>query len=211
VKDTGIGIDNEIGDRVFDRFYHYESSGATEYEGFGLGLSICHGLVKLLNGNIWYNSEVGKGTTFYFSIPYIQAQAIEDVHSEEITKNEYSKPRKILIADDNYISYKYLYEVLNNDHTTILYAKNGEQAVEIVKSTDDIDIVLMDMRMPVMDGKSATEIIKKIRPKLPVIANTAYAFSNESDIMQNLGFNDYISKPVEKIELFNLIEKHLKV
>jgi CheY-like chemotaxis protein len=65
--------------------------------------------------------------------------------------------------------------------------------------------------MPVMDGKSATEIIKKIRPKLPVIANTAYAFSNESDIMQNLGFNDYISKPVEKIELFNLIEKHLKV
>lgn len=210
VKDTGIGIKEEIRNRVFDRFYHYESSESHEYEGFGLGLSISEGLVKLLGGKIWFNSSPGNGSEFCFSIPYVSASQIIEEPLEEVKLNNGNNHVKILIAEDNYISYKYLYEILKNEHTTILYAKNGEQAIELVKKINDIDIVLMDIRMPVMDGKTATEIIKKIRPKLPVIANTAYAFSNEDNILKSLGFNDYISKPIEKTELFNLIEKHLK-
>lgn len=208
VKDTGIGIPKEYYQNIFDRFTQVDLQFTQGYEGAGLGLAICKGLVELLGGKIWLESEINIGTTFYFTIPYEESAATETATEKPATPKNRTNS-KILIAEDDFTSYQYLNQVLTNSRILAIHAVDGEQAVEFVKKTPDISLILMDVKMPKMNGIDATKEIKKLNPAITVIAQTAYAFSTERDEILAAGCSDYISKPVPKEKLLALIEKYL--
>ena len=209
VKDTGIGIASELCTQIFERFVQVEQSMTRNFEGAGLGLAISKGLVELLGGTIWVESEVNKGSTFFFSIPHLQVEApyLNEVKHSQISDR--SATRKILIAEDDWDSYHYLNVILAKSGIIVIHAENGEQAVELVRSISDIDLILMDIRMPVMDGIEATKQIKVIRPNLPIIAQTAYAFSEEKRKILSMGCDDYLAKPLESVKLNELVNMYL--
>jgi len=200
VKDTGIGISQELYDRIFDRFVQAEQSMTKNYEGAGLGLAISKGLVELLGGRIWLESEIDRGTTFFFTLPYTSVSEIPVKHAHG----------KVLIVEDDLVSSQYLRKILEKYDITVIHAENGEQAVEFVKNTPDIDLILMDIRMPVMDGIEATKLIKQIEPDLPIIAQTAYTFSEEKNKIMSSGCNGYLAKPLDSVKLNALIDRYLK-
>jgi PAS domain S-box-containing protein len=210
VKDTGIGISQDNHKIIFERFTQIDLSITRGFEGAGLGLAISKGLVDLLGGTIWLESEVGRGTVFYFKIPYIATEQndLPGFGNTESTQN--IKKSKILIADDDYTSFVYLSKLLNRDEFTLLYAENGEMALQLVREIRDLDLVIMDIKMPIMDGFQATKEIRLINPDLPVIAQTAYAFREEQDKILSSGFNDYISKPINSNDFLSMINKYLK-
>ncbi len=210
IKDTGIGIDLQFHERIFDRFTQAETSIGRNYEGAGLGLAICKGLVKLLGGNIWLESCIDKGTTFYFTLPY---NSVEQTSRPISKNNEHiikSIKGKILIVEDDSVSFMLLNILLSDTDIIVIHAENGQQAVEIVRNNPDVDLILMDIRMPVMDGMEATRQIKKIRPELPIIAQTAYAFAGEIEMILAAGCNDCLSKPIEEEKLNKLLNLYLK-
>ncbi|MCX6154845.1 MAG: PAS domain S-box protein [Candidatus Kapabacteria bacterium] len=208
VEDSGIGIPDGMNNRIFERFVQVDLSITRGYEGAGLGLAISKGLVELLGGYISFKSELNKGTKFEFSIPYSPIQKTNK--QESLTKEisiESNIEAKILIAEDDFTSFRLLQTSLKNKNYELILAENGQKAVEMVLHNSDIDIVFMDIRMPVMDGFEATRQIKKLRPQLPVIAQTAYAFSEEKMQIMTAGFDDYISKPIDLNKIKFLIEK----
>jgi PAS domain S-box-containing protein len=214
VKDTGIGISSELHDRIFERFTQAEDTVGRNFEGAGLGLAICKGLVELLGGRIWVESEDDNGSTFYFTIPINPDNQIIHINKKTSQIIIKLKKLKILIVEDDKTSFDFLKKILlkvvfKDTDFELIWAKDGEQAVELVKSSPDIDIILMDMRMPVMSGFEATKIIKQIRPELPIIAQTAYAFNEEKEKIHSAGCDDYISKPIQINELKILIDKYL--
>ena len=209
VKDTGIGLPKELFDRIFDRFIQAEQSMTKNYEGAGLGLAISKGLVELLGGKIWVESEIDKGTTFYFTLPYSQVEA-PLLATNELSENPGKQSRgKILIAEDDWTSFQYLKRILVKKDIIVLHVENGEEAIAMVKNTPDINLILMDIRMPVMDGIEATKQIKKLRPDLPIIAQTAYAFEDEKNKILAIGCDEYLAKPLENTKLYALINKYL--
>ncbi len=210
VKDTGIGIAKELYDKIFERFIQAERSMAKNYEGAGLGLAISKGLVDILGGKIWVESEVGKGSVFFFTLPADKVVLPSEKGLNHSKKSLKLTHGKILIAEDDWISFQYMRKLFEKSDITILHAENGEQAVELVKNNIDIDLILMDIRMPVMDGIEATKLIKQLRPHLPVFAQTAYAFSEEKTKILAVGCDEYLSKPLDSIELNGLINKYLK-
>ena len=208
VRDTGMGIPEELHEKIFIRFIQAEMSQTRNFEGAGLGLAICKGLIELLGGRIWVESEVCKGTTFYFTIP-IKPHLMP---KHDFIKTDIPVKRikaKILIAEDDWISFEYMKLILSKFDIEVIYAENGKQAVDFVKNMPDIDLVLMDIRMPVMNGIEATKLIKKIRPDLPIIAQTAYAFSEERSKILEVGCDEYLSKPMQSSKLNILINKYL--
>jgi len=209
VKDTGIGILPELYETIFDRFIQAEQTMTKNYEGAGLGLAISKGLVELLGGKIWVESEIDKGTTFFFTIPHIQGDEHfqTDINYLEIP----GKPvrGKILIVEDDWTSFQYLKRSLVKQDIILIHVENGEQALEAVRSIPDINLILMDIRMPVMDGIEATKRIRQIRPDLPIIAQTAYAFEDEKNKILSFGCDEYLAKPLDNIKLNTLIEKYL--
>jgi len=214
VKDTGIGIKPENQETIFNRFSQEEKELSKNVGGLGLGLSIAKENTELLGGKITLQSEKGKGSTFFVTIPYKPMQIIIDTMtpSHRINKekqNEYF----VLIAEDEEVNYLYIETLLEeeleiNCHT--LHAKNGKEAVEKCKENYDIDIVLMDLKMPIMNGFESTKQIKKIRPKLPIIAQTAYTSKKDKEKAFEAGCDDYISKPLDEKILNSLILKYLK-
>jgi signal transduction histidine kinase len=209
VKDTGIGISPENQGKIFDRFSQIDIKNANGLSGAGLGLAICKGLVEMLGGNIWVESEINKGTTIFFTIPYLPDNIDILANHDLIFENNSTKNIKVLIAEDDYTSYALLKRVLTDDRYIIIHAENGLQAVELVKNNPDIDLVLMDIRMPIMDGIEATKRIKLIRPNLPIIAQTAYAFSEEKENILSVGCNDCLAKPIEQSLLLKLIDLYI--
>ncbi|OQX77721.1 MAG: hypothetical protein B6D61_06735 [Bacteroidetes bacterium 4484_249] len=210
VKDTGIGIPEDKYDLIFKRFRQLEESHTRLYGGTGLGLSISKKLVELLNGEIWCESEVGKGSVFYFYLPITFGKKIlkteRDVKSfEDVDWTD----KTILIAEDEDYSFNLLEILLKKSKAQLLRAKNGYEAVNIFKSNDDIDLVLMDIRMPKMDGFEATRKIKQVKPKIPIIAQTAFALSEDKERIFQCGCEDYIAKPLNWGHLFNKIKKYL--
>ncbi|HYX06929.1 MAG TPA: PAS domain S-box protein, partial [Bacteroidales bacterium] len=172
VKDSGIGIKEELQRKIFDRFRQADMSTSRKYGGNGLGLSISKGLVQLLGGDLRVESRPGEGAVFYFTIPYKPAR---EFNSPSKPVPESKNKRTVLVAEDEEYNYLFIEELLNNADVKLIHARDGKQAVDICRDNNDIDLVLMDIKMPVMDGKSAAQLIKEFRPELPVIAQTAYA------------------------------------
>jgi len=212
VKDTGIGIPDNQKVLIFERFRQGGESHNRGYEGSGLGLTIAKSYVEMLGGKIWAESEEGIGSTFYFTIP-------NNAVSEGETKIKYTYSAehkesqiinlKILIVEDDEISYSLLSKTLQKISKEVLHAITGVEAVEICRNNPDIDLVLMDIRMPKMDGNEATHQIRQFNKDVIIIAQTAYAFTGDSEKAIEAGCNDYISKPINKTLLNELIKKYI--
>lgn len=209
VHDTGIGIPLDKQDEIFERFTKLD----TFSQGTGLGLSITKNIVKLLNGRIWLESKPGEGTSFYFKLPFkVESSSIEEEESKIIKKNHkksISSKITILVAENNMPNFQLAEKILRAPNINILNAVNGIEAVNICKSNKDIDIVLMDIKMPELDGFEATRQIKKVKPDLPIIACTAYVFHNDKMKAKEAGCDGYISKPINKNDLLELISQLL--
>jgi signal transduction histidine kinase/CheY-like chemotaxis protein len=210
VKDTGIGIPEELHEKIFLRFIQVEKSMSRNYEGAGLGLAISKELVEMLGGRIWVESTTGKGTTFFFTLPLIMITKEPPAKLKPSPRTSGSLMGKVLVAEDDWISYQYLKSFFTKADIDIIHAENGKQAVEFASTDMNIDLVLMDIRMPVMNGMEAGKLIKKMRPKLPIIAQTAYAFSEEKANILSIGFDEYFSKPLKIDALNRLVNKYLK-
>jgi PAS domain S-box-containing protein len=212
VKDTGIGVPKRQHQIIFERFRQGSESHNRGYEGSGLGLSIAKSYVEMLGGEIWVESEEGKGSIFYFTIPYNPALGekvtIENVVSAEHKEVEI-KNLKILIVEDDEISYSLLTRTLQKISYEVLHAITGVQAIEACRNNPDLDLVLMDIRMPNMDGNEATRQIRQFNKDVIIIAQTAYAFTGDKEKSIEAGCNDYISKPINKTLLYELIRKYI--
>jgi len=198
---------------IFERFRQGSESLNRAYEGSGLGLSISKSYVEMLGGKIWVESEEGAGSTFYFTIPYNavseERNIIENVFSAEAQEGQI-KSLKMLIVEDDEISYSLLIRMVQKISYEVLHAITGVQAIEACRNNPDLDLVLMDIRMPQMDGIEATRQIRKFNKDIIIIAQTAYAFSGDREKAIQAGCNDYISKPINKTLLNEMIKKHIK-
>lgn len=210
IEDTGIGIPREYYEIIFDRFRQVGSEGKKRYGGTGLGLSISKSLVSLLGGKIWVESELNKKSVFYFTIPNHTAGENDQVYKRIGTgiKPAFEKLVTILVAEDEQMNFLFFAEIFNNMNVKLLRAVDGEEAIRIFKDNPDIDIVLMDLKMPGINGFDAAREIRKIRKDVCIIAQTAYAQSSDKFKAIQAGCDDYISKPINTIELFRIIHKY---
>ncbi len=210
IEDTGIGIPTDMHDKIFQRFRQVEITETRHYGGSGLGLSISKAYVELLGGKIWVTSELNKGSVFHFTIPYSKiTPSVLSENSSIDTNSKSSKSKTILIAEDLDYNYQLLEEVLSEMELNIVWAKNGLEAVEACESNLQIDMVLMDIKMPVMDGYEATKRIKAFRPDLPIIAQTAFSTEMDKTKAIECGCIDFISKPFLRDALKSKILEHL--
>jgi CheY-like chemotaxis protein len=212
IRDTGIGIDENEFEKIFDRFYKVESNPNKLFRGAGIGLRIVKGIADNMGGKVWVDSKVGQGSTFYFRFPVRIIRSVPKYHQQKgDTSNIIEKwgQRNILIAEDVDINIKYLDKALNFSNITRFHAKNGQEAIEIMKSVR-IDLVLMDILMPVMDGYEAATIIRTMFPSIPIIAQTAIYDKNNKDLDLSNLFNDYLVKPINRNSLIEVLNKFLK-
>ncbi len=211
VKDTGIGIAYEDQKAIFDRYRQSGKQKEFNVKGTGLGLAISKALVELMGGNIWLESELEKGSVFYFTIPYktINTAAMMN-HEDAVNAFPYDwQGRTILIAEDIDFSFLYIETVLKRTGAKILWAQNGRQAVEMVRTNPNVDVVLMDIHLPVMNGYDATREIKAMRPDLPVIAQTAFVLPNDVKMCYTVGCSGYLAKPIRKELLLKTVSGFL--
>ncbi len=216
VSDTGIGISDKMKKLIFERFGQELNKKYKNSQGTGLGLAISKGLVNLLNGEIWVESTQENDTlgtsgssTFYFTIPVVDnTPQIKPIEPDIVKINKFENVT-ILIVEDDIDNLEFLRQLLVKYGANVLLACSGEEAISIVKSNKKINLVLMDIRLPDMDGFETTQKIKKLNPNLPVIAQTAYAMSNDKENCLNKGCDDYISKPLNKSILFQKINQYI--
>lgn len=205
VKDTGIGIAPENHQAIFERFRQVNNELSWKYSGSGLGLAISKAYVELLGGEIWLESELNKGSVFYFSIPFetkvdfFEKKELSVIHSF----NEVLNNRKILIVDDNELNYKYLIDVLHEFNVEVLHAHNGVEAVEIFSNNKMLDLVLMDLKMPKMDGFKASEEILKIDSSAKIIIQSAYSSHEDIAKSTSIGCSIFLSKPINREDLLD--------
>ena len=210
VKDTGIGISKEKQALIFDIFRQGDDTHTRKYEGVGIGLSVAKRLTELLGGKIWLESHDGKGSEFYFTIPLSNNSIKENkTISIETKKVNDLSGKTLLIVEDVESNYIYLKALLKKLNINILWAKTGREAISFCNDYPEIDLVFMDIKMPDLSGYEATKQIKKFRPNLPIIAQTAYALFGDDEKAENAGCDDYITKPFKKQTIFNIIDKYL--
>ncbi|HEX3008898.1 MAG TPA: ATP-binding protein, partial [Bacteroidales bacterium] len=209
VKDTGIGIPANKQEIIFDRFRQAnETMSKHLYGGSGLGLAISKGIAGLMKGKIWLESKENEGTTFFFAIPFKQTK-IKSSHEKESAFNPRSwKNKTVLIVEDDDANAEYLKELFADTGLKCLFASTGEQALYLFRNTPAINLVLMDIRLPDTNGLGLTRIIKKERPTVVVIAQTAYASSSDMEECIDAGCSNYIAKPVNSNKLFKLMEHY---
>ena len=210
IQDTGLGIDEGNYKNIFDRFKRVDSDISIKVGGLGLGLAISKAYVELLDGTISLESQLGIGTTFYFSIP-LKYNIVEHITVKQVADKNLLKSdgELILIAEDDNINFLLFQKMMQKQSYKILRAINGQEAVDICLNNPNIDLILMDIKMPIMNGFEALEQIRPIRPKLPIIAQTAYSSSDDKIKIEEAGFTDYITKPLNRERLFELIDKYL--
>ena len=212
VEDTGIGIPEEMQEIIFERFRQVDNSATRKYGGTGLGLALSKGYVELLGGNMVLTSVPGKGSIFSFTIPY--KPVIKSISESQATKTEpddMPPPGKIiLVAEDEAHNFMLIHELLSTLKMKIIRAENGLDAVRICAGGNPPDLVLMDIKMPVMDGIEATRKIKELNPDLPIIALTAFTLEADKKRILSSGCDAYIEKPIKYQLLVNQLLNHLK-
>lgn len=208
VRDTGTGIAVESQQRIFESFMQEESMNSRGYEGSGLGLSIAQGLVKLLGSEIVVESAKGMGSLFSFDLPFDEDKTDADLPEQAGHAAARIESPVILVAEDDESNYIFLEMVLKKAHATLLRAKDGQEAVDHCHQHAEISLVLMDLKMPVMDGLQATLEIKSFRKSVPIIALTAFAMNSDEKRALEAGCDDYISKPFEREVLARKLKKY---
>lgn len=212
VKDSGIGIPYENQQSIFERYRQVDTKDSKPVIGFGLGLAISKAIVELLGGHLWVESIPDQGSLFAFTI---KTNIIINTNMETTQLNNSSYPydfkeHTVLIAEDIDFSFLYIEAVLRRTGVKILWAQNGKEAIEHVKTNLDIDVVLMDMHMPVMNGFDATSIISALRPELPVIAQTAFVLPDDVKKCYAVGCTGYLAKPIRKEQLLNTLSEYFE-
>ena len=206
VKDTGSGILPEHQQVIFERFRQIDAPVFEGRRGSGLGLSITKAYVELMEGTIDVQSEQGKGSTFTITFPFSGAGQTSECSSEKDPVSApvlSNKQKVVLVAEDEDVSWIFLKQILSRNNYRVIRAKNGKEACELCRGSD-IDVVLMDINMPEMNGYEALEKIRDIKPGLPVIAQTAYALSDDLEQFKD-AFDDYITKPIDRQMLIEKI------
>lgn len=207
VVDSGIGIEPEKQSLLFNPFRQADDSNTRKYSGMGLGLAISKHIVDKLGGKIWLNSFSGSGTSAYFTIPFIPVNLKFESDNQSLYKNSYAWSNKtILVADDIDANFVYLKAALKNTNANVLWAKNGVEAVDFVKQGSSINLILMDLVMPEMDGVEATKLIKNINRQIPIIGQTAYP---NQELRGDSGFDSILEKPIKVNRMLMELDKYL--
>ncbi len=210
VKDTGIGLPEGSEELIFDRFYKCSNNEDKLYGGTGIGLTIARYLIQYMGGDIWVEPKTIVGTTFHFTIPFQRVIT----HTREQVKPWLSgtinwEGKTFLIAEDEEDNFRYMEVALSLFNASLIWARDGKEAVDVIRKFKQIDLVLMDIKMPMMDGYTATREIKKINPDIPVIAQTAYAMLGEREAALEAGCDEYIAKPINYNQLIELIQRFI--
>lgn len=208
VSDSGIGIPKEDMDKVFDHFFQTGDSILKSFKGTGLGLTISKALAEKMGGEIWCDSVEGKGSVFHFTIPHkrVGKTSVSVLPSVNEGSKQMRRKKTILVAEDDNVNFMLIQNFLSTLDIVLLRAINGKEAVDICYS-NNVDLVLMDIKMPVMDGLTAFLIIRESNPHQIIIAQTAYA--NDRETFLEKGFNDFIAKPFGKTQFINLVNSYL--
>ncbi len=212
IEDTGIGISEEHQSSIFENYSKSDKEDVNLFEGLGLGLSITKSYCTIMNGHLSVKSKPGEGATFIIDIPYNPSNTTTATTDERMMTTSKNDEYSILIAEDGEVNYLFLKTILKryDDHKLSIYrAKNGKEAVNIYTENNMIDLVFMDIQMPIMNGHDATKELKKINPQLPIIAQTAY--STQADIQRafKAGCDDFISKPVDPAAISKVLQRFL--
>jgi len=214
IKDTGIGINKENLVRIFEEFRQEIDGHHRPFEGLGIGLTLAKEVVERMGGKIFVKSEKGIGSEFSFSIPYRPAGStktkIKSLIDNQLLKHIDWSSRKCLLVDDNKDVLLYLSRILLDTGVSIITARSGSEAIELIKNTPEIDVVLLDMQMPEMNGIDTTKEIRKIRHDLPIIAQTAFVFENDKDIILEAGCDVCLIKPIRKEHLLTVMSGFVK-
>jgi PAS domain S-box-containing protein len=207
VKDTGIGIPELSQKQIFERFRRLENTADKVYRGTGLGLAVTKGLVELLGGSIIVHSIEGEGSEFIFDISYQSGKMIEN-NINKLEEWTSLNGLDILIVEDEETSFAYLFSIFKKNNANVFRAKTGYEAIEMVKR-QNIDLILMDIRLPELNGYDATRYIKKLAPDIPIIAQTAFAMADDEIKAKEAGCDDYVTKPISSYLLLNKIKNLL--
>ncbi len=213
IKDSGKGYSQERLEIIFERYNKLTDNQNLPFDGSVLRLAISKSLVKLLGGEIWADSKPGQGATIYFTIPYMEVQTPKEeviVKKASATASRDWSEHTILIAEDVESNYIYLLELLRSTNIVILWAKNGLEAVKMAELNPKIELVLMDILMPEMDGYQAAKEIKKMRPELPIVAQTAYMIEDSTKSEDIKSFSSYLIKPIWAPQLISTLENFIK-
>ena len=214
VSDSGIGIPSDQQEIIFERFVQADLALSRPYEGSGLGLSIAKSYSEMLGGKIWFESKEREGTTFYLSIPYNREteQSVTKKNRIEMNEKNYKiEPGlKVLIAEDDDANFMYLEKVLLRTGAKITRTTNGYDTIRTVKEDPGLDLILMDVKMPGINGWDATRRIREFNKNIPIIATTAYALTGDEEKSIEAGCNDYLAKPIRQADLLNTISKTLE-
>lgn len=208
VSDTGKGVPENLRKVIFERFRKGEYMSNSELnEGMGLGLPIAKAYIELMGGRIEVSSSPGKGSVFSFTVP---CKSVPDEPEDKKAGPVTVRGNTILIAEDEHSNYTLVETILEPYGFELIHARNGEEALEAVRKRPEINLVLMDIKMPVMNGLDATRLIKAERPALPVIAVTAYALKGDEENILGAGCDGYLAKPVRKATLLETIGRYVK-
>jgi len=210
VSDTGIGIPEDKQSVIFERFRQGHETKDKFYGGTGIGLSISRHLTELMGGEISVKSEFGKGSCFYFTLPYSPAKVeVPDLFNQARQTDADWNQKTILVAEDDESNYLLIREILKRTRVNLIRAKDGIEVVELALQHNPPDLILMDIQLPGRTGYEATKLIKAARPGIPVIAQTAYAMSSEREKSYQSGCDGYLSKPIKVQEFFSLLSMYL--
>ncbi|MDA3882823.1 MAG: PAS domain S-box protein [Bacteroidales bacterium] len=209
VSDTGIGVDKKDHTAIFDRFRQVESDSNIKSKGSGLGLAISKAYVEMMGGEISVSSKINKGSRFTVLLPCIDKPTNIPAVSKHKIKQEnarnFGENETIIIAEDDDVNYFYLSRLFANTHFTIIRSHHGQEAVELVDKHPDVKLVLMDIKMPVMNGYEAARRIQKKYPNISIVAQTAYALVEDEKRIKDAGFQGYIRKPIKRDSLFEVL------
>jgi PAS domain S-box-containing protein len=207
VTDTGIGIPADKKESIFERFRQVDNTLTRNHEGSGLGLSISKAYVTMLGGTIRVESTEGQGSTFIFTLPCKLVLSPKPEHPSQKSQEVLTPSgiMHVLIVEDDAVSTLLLEKLLQSEHMLTLHAVNGQEAVKMARQHPEINLVLMDIKMPVMNGYDATRLIKQFRPELPIIAQSAFTSKEDKKKAEEAGCDNFITKPVRKSELFEKI------
>jgi len=211
ISDTGVGITNQTLNHIFESFSQAETSTTRKFGGTGLGLTICKRLVELMKGSIWVESELGVGSTFYFTIPFEQGEKALKKKQEHYNVLPINTSLSILLAEDNLINQKVIIYYFKPRNHRIVAVNNGREAVDKLRA-EKLDVILMDIQMPEVDGVTATRLIRSDSSgsfdiDIPIIALTAHALKGDKDKFLQAGMNEYLTKPVNFKKLEHILAK----